>query len=290
MTDALPTCLLDGTLMPITSARISPLDRGFLFGDGVYEVVPVYRGAPFRLQPHLDRLQAGLEALAIHNPYPRARWAQLIRALVAANLHGDQGVYLEITRGTEEGRDFLPAPGRNPTVFGFCWRLAPVRLEQLERGIAAVTLQDIRWLRCDIKSIALVAPVMLRMEAKRRDADEAILLREERLAEGSSSAVFVVKDGHVATPPASHERLPSITRLVVGEVLVALGLPLAVREIHRDELHTADEIWTASATREVMPVTRLDGRALGHGTAGPIWRRVFDEYQALKKREVECDT
>jgi D-alanine transaminase len=126
---------------------------------------------------------------------------------------------------------------------------------------------------------------MLRMEAARRGADEAILVREGRLAEGSSSAVFVVKDGHIATPPASHERLPSITRLVVGDVLVALGLPLQVREVKRDELQAADEIWMASATREVVPVTRLDGRAFGTGKHGPVWRRVFDEFQALKKRE-----
>ncbi len=127
---------------------------------------------------------------------------------------------------------------------------------------------------------------MLRMEAKRHGADEAILVREARLAEGSSSAVFVVNDGHIATPPASHERLPSITRLVIGDALVALGLPLRVREMHRDELYTSDEIWIASATREVVPVTLLDGRAVGSGKPGPIWRRVRDQYQVLKQREV----
>ncbi|MHB8815768.1 MAG: aminotransferase class IV [Steroidobacteraceae bacterium] len=282
---ALPTCLLDGTLMPTSSARISPLDRGFLFGDGIYEVVPCYLGRPFRLQAHFERFKAGLEALELHNPYPFTRWAELIRALIVANGGGDMGVYLEITRGPERGRDFLPQPGMSPTVFAFCWRLPVVRAEQLERGISVVTLEDIRWQRCDIKAIALLAPVMLRMEAKRRGAEEAILIREGRVAEGSSSAVFVVKGGRVATPPASHERLPSITRLVVGEVLVALGLPLEVREIQRDELYTSDEIWLASSTREVMPVTSLDGRALGAGKSGPIWRRVFDEYQAVKNRE-----
>jgi D-alanine transaminase len=285
MADALPTCLLNGALVPTAAARISPLDRGFLLGDGVYEVVPCYGGRPFRLQAHFDRLQAGLDALAIPNPHSRPRWVELLQALIAANGGGDMGLYLEITRGAGPGRDFLPQPGLTPTVFGFCWPLATARSGQLERGVAAVTLQDIRWLRCDIKSIALLGPVLLRMEAQRRGADEAILVREERLAEGSSSAVFVVNDGHIATPPASHERLPSITRLVVGDVLVALGLPFEVREMRRDELCTADEIWIASATREVAPVTRLDGSALGTGKPGPIWRRVFDEFQALKKRE-----
>jgi D-alanine transaminase len=285
MADALPTCLLDGALVPTAAARISPLDRGFLFGDGVYEVVPCYGGRPFRLEAHFDRLQAGLDALEISNPYSRPRWAELIHALTAANGGGDMGLYLEITRGAGRGRDFLPQPGLTPTVFGFCWPLAAVHLEQLERGIAAVTLEDIRWLRCDIKSVALLAPVMLRMEAERRGADEAILVREGRLAEGSSSAVFVVADGHIATPPASHERLPSITRLVVEDALVALGLPLEVREVQRDELPAADEIWIASATREVVPVTQLDGRAFGTGKPGPVWRHVFEQYQALKKRE-----
>lgn len=285
MADALPTCLLDGALMPTGAARISPLDRGFLLGDGVYEVVPCYGGRPFRLQAHFERMQAGLDALEIPNPYSRARWAELIQALIDANGGGDMGLYLEITRGAARGRDFLPQPGLTPTVFGFCWPLAAARLEQVERGIAAVTLEDIRWLRCDIKSIALLGPVMLRMEAARRGADEAILIRGGRLAEGSSSAVFVVADGHIATPPASHERLPSITRLVVEDALVALRLPLQVREVHRDELPAADEIWIASSTREVAPVTRLDGGAFGTGKPGPLWRRVFEHYQALKKRE-----
>jgi D-alanine transaminase len=285
MADALPMCLLDGALISTSTARISPLDRGFLFGDGIYEVVPCYGGRPFRLPAHFDRLQAGLDALGIPNPHSRARWAELIQALIAGNGGGDMGLYLEVTRGAGRGRDFLPQPDMSPTVFGFCWRLAPARQEQLERGIVAVTLEDIRWLRCDIKSVALLGPVMLRMEAERRGADEAILVRAGRLAEGSSSAVFVVRDGHISTAPASHERLPSITRLVVDDALVALGLRLAVREIHRDELYTSDEIWIASATREVVPVTLLDGRAVGTGRSGPIWRRVFDEYQALKKRE-----
>jgi D-alanine transaminase len=210
MADALPTCLLNGALVPTAAARISPLDRGFLLGDGVYEVVPCYGGRPFRLQAHFDRLQAGLDALAIPNPHSRPRWVELLQALIAANGGGDMGLYLEITRGAGPGRDFLPQPGLTPTAFAFCWPLATARSGQLERGIAAVTLQDIRWLRCDIKSIALLGPVMLRMEAERRGADEAILVREERLAEGSSSAVFVVNDGCIATPPASHQRFRAL--------------------------------------------------------------------------------
>lgn len=285
MGDTLSTCLLDGAFVPTDEARISPLDRGFLFGDGVYEVVPCYDGKPFRLDAHFDRLQTGMDALGIANPYPRARWVELAHELIAANGGGDMGMYLEITRGSGPGRDFLPQPGLKPTVFGFCWRLPQARHEQLERGIACATLEDIRWLRCDIKSVALLGSVLLRMEARRRGADEAILVRDGRLAEGSSSAVFTVKDGCIATPPASHERLPSITRLVVADVLAALNLPLDVREVRQDELHTADEIWIASSIREAVPVTVLDGRPVGTGRPGPAWRRVFEEFQAFKKRE-----
>ena len=282
MADALPNCLLNGAIVATSQARISPLDRGFLFGDGIYEVVPAYHGKPLRLDAHLDRLQDGLTALDITNPYARARWAELVHALIAANDGGDMGIYLEVSRGVGKGRDFLPEPGMQPTVFGFCFRLAAAKPELLQNGISAATLEDIRWQRCDIKSVALVGPVMLKMQAKKHGADEAILVRGDRLAEGSSSAVFVVKNGRVATPPASHERLPSITRIVVGDVLDALTLPLEVREIRRDELLAADEIWIASSTREALPVTLLDGKAVGQGRPGPMWQRVFDAYQRLK--------
>ena len=287
MADALPNSLLNGVIVPLIEARISPLDRGFLFGDGIYEVVPVYAGRPFRLDAHFDRLQDGLAALEITNPHSHARWTELVHELIDANGGGDMGIYLEISRGAGKGRDFLPERGMQPTVFGFCFRLAPPKPELLQRGISAATLEDIRWQRCDIKSVALVGPVMLKIEARRRGADEAILVRGERLAEGSSSAVFVVGDGRVATPPASHERLPSITRLVVADVLDALKLPLEVREVRRDELLTADEIWIASSTREALPVTFLDGQAVGEGKPGPLWRRLFDEFQVLKQREAD---
>lgn len=285
MAAALPICLLDGAFVPTQDARVSPFDRGFLFGDGVYEVIPCFNAKPFRLAAHLDRLQAGLDALQIANPHSRPQWTRLVHELIAANGGGDMGLYLEITRGAGSGRDFLPPPKLKPTVFGFCWPLAPARGADLERGISGATLEDIRWLRCDIKSVALLAPVLLRMESQRLGADEAILVRDGRLAEGSSSAVFIAKAGCIVSPPASHERLPSITRLVVVEALAALGLPLHEREVDRAELDGADEIWIASSTRDVMPVVRLDNRAVGDGKPGPLWRRAYGEVQAIKQRE-----
>ncbi|MGH8128457.1 MAG: D-amino acid aminotransferase [Gammaproteobacteria bacterium] len=285
MADALPTCLLNGELIATHEARVSPFDRGFLFADAVYEVVPCYNGKPLRLNTHLERLASSLAALGLDNPYPAERWRKLFYDLLKANDGGDLGVYLQVTRGTGAGRDFLPPAALEPTVFGFTWRLTPHDPEQLKRGLEAVTLEDIRWLRCDIKSTALLAAVMLRRKAAEQDGDEAILIRDGHLAEGSSSAVFVVKDGVVATPPASRERLPSITRQVVGDVLAALGLGLKEREIPAGELASMDEIWIASATREAFAVTRLDGRPVGNGHPGPLWRRVYDEFQALKQRE-----
>ncbi|MBS0556341.1 MAG: aminotransferase class IV [Proteobacteria bacterium] len=285
MADALPICLLDGAFLPTEAARVSPFDRGFLFGDGIYEVVPCCNGRPLRLPAHLQRLQDGLGALGIANPHSVSRWTELVHELIAANGGGDLGLYLQVTRGPGRGRDFLPQADLQQTVFGFCWRLAPAAREQLERGLAAVTLDDIRWLRCDIKSIALLGPVMLRMQARDQGADEAILIRDGRLAEGSSSAVFVAVGGRIITPPASHERLPSVTRLIIIEVLAALGLPLDVREVARDELAGADEIWIASSTRDAMPIAQLDGHAIGTGKPGPLWHRVYDAMQELKQRE-----
>jgi D-alanine transaminase len=286
MADALPSCLLNGTFVPTGEARVSPLDRGFLFGDGAYEVIPVYHGNPLRLEAHCNRFQSSLDAIDIPNPYTPSRWAELVHELIAANGGGDLGVYIEVTRGTGLGRDFLPPAGVKPTVFGFCWRLPAMRVEQAERGIATAVLEDIRWLRCDIKSVALLGPVLLRMEARRRGADEAILVREGRLAEGSSSAVFMVGvDGRIVTPPASRERLPSITHGVVRDVIAELGLPLDVREVRIEELGTAAEMWIASSTREVVPVTSIDNHPVGTGEAGPVWRRVFDGFQVLKMRE-----
>lgn len=285
MPETLPTALLNGELIAAHEARVSPFDRGFLFADAVYEVVPCYNGKPLRLNAHLERLASSLAALGLDNPYSPARWRTLFYDLLEANGDGDLGVYLQVTRGTGTGRDFLPPPALEPTVFGFAWRLAPHAPEQLERGLAAVTLEDIRWLRCDIKSTALLAAVMLRTEAAERNGDEAILIRDGHLAEGSSSAVFGVKDGIVATPPASRERLPSITRQVVGDVLAALDLGLKEREIPAGELASMDEIWIASATREAFAVTRLDGQPVGKGQPGPVWKRVYDEFQALKQRE-----
>lgn len=285
MADALPICLLDGELVATRDARVSPLDRAFLFGDAIYEVVPCYKGRPLRLDAHLDRLANSLAALGMDDPYPRVRWQQLFTALIDANGGGDLGVYLQVTRGAGKGRDFLPPAGVEPTVFAFAWPLAPPAQEQLDHGLAGILLEDIRWLRCDIKSTALLAAVLLRREADARGGDEAILVRDGHLTEGSSSAVFLVSGGEIITPPSSRERLPSITRLIVGDALDSLGLEVREREIGTDELAGMDEIWISSATREALAITTLDGKPVGDGRPGPVWKRVYEAFQQIKHAE-----
>ncbi len=285
MADALPTCLLNGELIATRDARVSPFDRAFLFGDAIYEVVPCYNGRPLRLDAHLDRLANSLEGLGMTDPYPRARWHELFGQLVEANGGGDMGVYLEVTRGAGKGRDFLPPEGLEPTIFGFVWPLTPPAQEQLDSGLTGVVLEDIRWLRCDIKSTALLAAVLLRREAEAQGGDEAILVRDGHLTEGSSSAIFLVKKDEVITPPASRERLPSITRQIVGDVLDELGLPVTEREVPIDELKNMNEAWISSATREALAITRLGEGPIGTGKPGPVWKRVYEGFQALKQRE-----
>jgi D-alanine transaminase len=279
----LPLCHLDGALLPLRDARISPLDRSFLFGDGVYEVIPVYDGKPFRFAAHCERLGRSLAALRIPDPHPREQWRQIVEGLIAANGGGDQYVYLHVSRGAEFGRNHAPLPQIEPTVFLYCAELPRTAPETLERGLACITAQDTRWARCDIKSVALLANVLLRQQGIEAGAAETILLRDGRLTEASASTVHVVIHGEVLTPPNSHRILPGTTRGVVVELLEQLGVPQRAAEISEAELRGADEIWLASATREVQPVTSLDGEPVGNGQPGPVWKRVYAAYQQLKR-------
>lgn len=282
MAAPLPTCHLDGRELPLTDARISPLDRSFLFGDGVYEVIPVYGGRPFRLAAHLERLSRSLAAIRMRDPHDREGWRRLIESLVAANGGGDQYLYLQVSRGAEFGRNHAPLPDIPPTVFAYCTPWPDVSPAVLEQGLSCITAQDTRWARCDIKSTALLANVLLRQLAVDAGAAETILLREGRLMEGSASTVHVVLDGELVTPPNSQRILPGTTRGVVVELATALGIPQRTAEVSEAELRRADEIWLAAATREVQPVTQLDGAPVGTGRPGPLWQRVHAAYQRMK--------
>jgi len=274
MADPLPICYLNGTLMPLREARISPLDRSFLFGDGVYEVIAMHAGYASRLTANLNRLRRSLSELRIRNPHSDARWAQVVDELAAANGGGDLYVYLQVSRGCEFGRNHAPLPDIEPTVFGFCSPLPTMSPDALENGVACITAADTRWARCDIKSVALLANVLLRQQAVEAGAAETILLRDGWLTDASASAVHVVVSGEILTPPRSHRLLPGTTRGLMEELAAREQIPCRSEPVSESTLRQAEEIWLSAATRGVMPVTQLDAAKVGTGRPGPLWRRM----------------
>jgi D-alanine transaminase len=283
MADPLPLCHLNGSCLPLKDARISPLDRGFLYADGVYEVMPVYGGRPFRFAAHAERLTRSLGALRMEDPHTRQEWRAILGELIERNGGGDIYVYWQVTRGAQNGRTHAPLPDIPRTVFAFCAPLPPVTQEQLANGVACITAADTRWARCDVKSVALLANVLLRQESIDAGAAETILLRDEELTEASASAVHVVLGREVLTPPNSRRILPGTTRSVVEEMATRAGLPWRSATVSAAQLRDADEIWISAATREVQAVTRLDGRPVGPGKPGPHWRAVYEELQRYKR-------
>lgn len=283
MAEPLPIAYLNGTFLPLEEARIPALDRGFLFGDGVYEVIPVYAGTLFRLDEHLIRLAHSLHELRIPVPMDDAAWRTRFAELVDRNGGGDQSVYLQITRGADCGRDHLFPRDPKPTVFMMCARVEPMPQEVLERGASVITLEDIRWHRRDIKTTALVGNVLLRQQAADAGCAEAILIDRGKVTEGSATTVFIVRDGELITPPKTHDLLPGITRDLILELAGKHGLPFRESEIEAAALGEAEEIWIASSTREVVAVTRLDGHPVGDGRPGPVWAQMREWLQAYKR-------
>jgi len=281
------TVYLNGEFMPIEQAKIPVLDRGFIFGDGVYEVIPVYSRRAFRLAEHLARLNASLSAIRIDNPYSNARWSELLEHIIAANPWDDQGVYLQVTRGVAPRNHLFPN-GLTPTVFIMADALVTPSSALVETGAAAVVLQDFRWLRCDIKSVSLLGNCLLRTLAADQGAIEAILVRDGFLTEASASNIFIVRTGIVLTPPKSHLMLPGITYDVVLELLRANGIAHEVRPVTEAELRTADEVWCTSSAKEVLAITTLDAKPVGHGAAagkpGPAFARIYPLYQQFKAK------
>ena len=282
MADPLPLCYLDGDYLPLREARISPLDRGFLYADGVYEVMPVYGGRPFRFGAHAERLTRSLAALRMEDPHSRTQWHSILGTLIERNGGGDQYVYWQVTRGAQYGRNHAPLPDIARTVFAFCAPLPVATAEQLENGIACITAVDTRWARCDVKSVALLANVLLRQESIDAGAAETILLRDGELTEASASAVHVVIGKELLTPPNSRRILPGTTRGVVEEMAGRAGIHWRSASVTEAQLRAADEILISAATREAQPVTRLDGRPVGSGKPGPVWRAIYGELQRYK--------
>jgi len=287
--DACATAWLDGRFLPLADARISPLDRGFLFADAAYEVIPAYAGRLYRLEQHLDRFERSLRELRIEPPLPREAWHRVCGGLVGRNGGGDLLIYLQVSRGTESGRRHVPSPGTAPTMFGMASKLAPLPTDPAVRTTAAVTATDIRWDRCDIKSTALLANVLLKWQAEERGASEAILLREGRLTEGSSSSVHVVLDGTLVTPPLSHELLPGTTRDVLLDLARRCGIASQTRTVTEDELRGAQEVILGSAGGGLRTVTSLDGSPVGGGLAGPVFSALYRAWIAsLAEFCTEC--
>jgi D-alanine transaminase len=274
---------LNGKFMPIDEARVPVLDRGFIFGDGVYELVPVYSRVPFRLDEHLDRLERSLAAVRIRNPYSRAEWRDIILQLVARQSFEDQGVYFQVTRGVAKRDHAFPADAV-PTVFIMANPLVNPPQELVERGAPAVTAVDDRWLHCDIKSISLIGNCLLRQVSADVGAVETILFRDGQLTEASASNVFVVKGGVILSPAKSRLILPGITYDVIVELAQAAGLPLEFRDISEAEVRAADELWVTSSSKEVLAIVALDGKPVGSGKPGAMFARMHGLYQEFKQR------
>lgn len=280
---------LNGRFLPLSEARISPLDRGFLFGDAVYEVLPVYAGRVYRLEQHLDRLDRSLREIRIEHTLSRGTWRRICGGLVTRNGGGDLLIYLQVSRGAEAERVHVPGRGVEPTVFCCASPLPPLRDDLLRRGVACMTAQDNRWGRCDIKSTALLANVLLKWQAQDAGAAEAILLRDGRLTEGSTSSVLVVRDGGLVTPPQSSRLLPGTTRSVLEEIAGRCGIAWDIGEVSEDELRRAPELILGSAGGGVRAVTQLDGQPVGDGNPGPVFRKLCAAWLATREEfSTEC--
>jgi D-alanine transaminase len=279
----LPVCYLNGAFVPIGEARISPFDRGFLFADGAYEVMPVYGRRPFRFEDHCARLTRSLAALSMDDPLGAAGWRELVARLIEVNGAADLYIYWQVTRGAELGRNHAPLPALARTVFAFAAPLPPTPPQVLEQGLACITASDTRWARCDVKSVALLANVLLRQLAVDAGAAETILLKDGELTDASASAVHVVIAGELRTPPRSPRLLPGTTRTVIEDLADRVGLAHRSVRVTEADLRGAEELWLSAATREVVPVTRLDGRTVGAGLPGPKWRQIYDALQQYKR-------
>ncbi len=272
---------LNGRFIPLEQAQVSVMDRGFIFGDGVYEMIPVYDRTPLALGRHLDRLARSLEGVRISNPMGRSAWEALVHELVAREPEANQSVYLHITRGVAP-RDHAFPKDAAPTVFAMAKPMAPPPAQWLSEGIKAITHDDFRWLKCDLKTTSLLANVLLRQMAVDAGATECLLIRDGYLTEGAASNVMVVVDGVLLAPLRNHLLLPGVTYDLILEIAAKYRIPFEERPVTESELRRASEVIMTSSTREVVPVTTLDGQPVGNGRPGPVGKRLLALYQEQK--------
>lgn len=271
---------LNGEFLPLPAARISPLDRGFVFADGVYEVIPAYGGRLLRLQEHLQRLDNSLSGIRMDNPLPHPAWQEMLLELLRRNGNGDQSVYLQVTRGPAFPREHAFPAHPRPTVFAMCTPIREGDPTLREAGVPVITHPDIRWDRCDLKTVSLLPAVLMKQLAKDRGAFETLLIRQGLVLEGAASNVFAVLDGVLTTPPKGPFLLPGITRDLVLELAAEHGFPAQERDIPLERLLSADEVWITSSTRAIVPVTRVDEQPIASGRPGPVFAQFHDWYQA----------
>ncbi len=283
MNDAL--CFLNGEFLPLSEARIPVLDRGFMFGDGIYDVAPVYGRRMFRFDEHLARLERSLGKLRIPNPATREQWLERCRTLIHANPAEDQVVYIQVTRGVAP-RDHVMPPGLTPTVFMMSTPMKPPTAEQRHQGVACVTARDFRWERGDIKSTSLLGNVLARQISADHGCVETIMFRDGFLTEAASCNVWVVHEGALLGPPRSEHVLEGIRVELLRELCEDCGIAYNLRPIAEADVLAADEVILSSATKEVLPVTKLDGEPVGHGALrgkpGPVYARLYEAYQRAK--------
>ncbi|MDO9075528.1 MAG: D-amino acid aminotransferase [Rubrivivax sp.] len=283
-------CFLNGDYLPLGEARVPVLDRGFIFGDGIYEVVPAYGGRLFRFDEHLARLNRSLTKVRIPSPASREEWLQRCRRLVSAGAEAmgsdDQVVYIQVTRGVAP-RDHVMPPGITPTVFMMCNPMKPATPEQRHAGVACTTARDFRWERGDIKSTSLLGNVLARQMSADQGAMETIMFRDGYLTEAAASNVWVVHEGALLGPPKSEHVLEGIRVELLRELCEECGIAYNLRPIPEADVHAADEVLLSSATKEVLAVTKIDGEAVGHGALrgkpGPVYGRLFEAYQQAKR-------
>ncbi|MGZ8136812.1 MAG: D-amino-acid transaminase [Methylococcaceae bacterium] len=273
------TVYLNGQYLPLNEAKVSVLDRGFLFGDGIYEVIPSYYGHLFHFQQHLERLENSLAGIRLDNPHSREQWLEILAPLLNAN--ENEYIYLQITRGVAAKRDHAFPENTAPTVFAMCSKIVP--FAGRDTGVKAVTMDDSRWGFCNIKAITLLGNILHRQEAVDQDCAEALLVKDGIVTEGAASNVFAVIDGVLLTPPKSNSILPGITRDVIVELAEKNNIPCREESFSLDALKSASEIWVTSSTREIIPVVELDGQTVADGKPGPVFHAMNEIFQAYKQ-------
>ena len=283
MAEPLSLCYLNGEYVALRDARISPLDRGFLFGDSVYEVLPAFGGRMFLFGEHFDRLSRSLREIRLENPHTHAEWLGILEQLIARNGGSDMYLYVQVTRGMEYGRNHGFPSVVKPSVFVMASPLPVFTEDHRTNGLSAITVQDFRWGRCDIKTTALLANVLMKQQAADAGANEALIVRDGEVLEGSSTSLFIVANGVLTTPPNNHTILPGTTR--DAALALATGvMPVEIRKISVEELRRAHEVWISAATRDVLPVTRIDGMPVGTGRPGPVWLGMSHSFKRLRQR------